>query len=244
MQTAMENGAKIEVGKMMKTGVPKKLALAIKQPFEFVQIPLFNSIGGYKSYVYPVILAMIIHQTLILGIGLLQGTRNEKKEKYCKKPKDIPFTLFTRTSGCILPYLLYGLVGFYIFPSLFSFPSYYSVVPLLILYVLMLYTTAFFAQAISYFFRIRETALLLLVPTSIVFIFLTGLIWPREAIPQVLNIISFFIPATCSIDGIIKLNQNGAGFVNIIYDYLWLAFLCIIYFVLAVRLTEKSDSKF
>ena len=70
-------------GLMMKAGIPKKQALALKQPFEFVQVPLFNSIGGYKSYVYPVILILIRHQTFVLGLGLMQGTRNEIKEKYC-----------------------------------------------------------------------------------------------------------------------------------------------------------------
>ncbi|MCQ2958049.1 MAG: ABC transporter permease [Candidatus Gastranaerophilales bacterium] len=243
-QTSIATGGKIEVAKMMKQGLKKKQALTVKQPFEFVQVPLFNPVGGYKSYVYPVILVMILHQTMILGLGLMQGTRNEKKKKYCKNAKDLPLTLFARSTFYVLLYLLYGLVAFFIFPELFVYPMHYNPVPLLGIYILMLYTVCFFAQTISYFFRIREAALLVMVVTSLVFIFIPGLIWPRESIPAFINIFSFFIPATCGIDGIIKINQNGAGFINIIYDYLWLMFLCLLYFGSAILLTKKSDDSF
>lgn len=244
LQTSIETGAKIEVAKMMKKSMPKKQAIAIKQPFEFVQVPLFNSIGGYKSYVYPVILILILHQTLVLGMGLVQGTRNEIKEKYCKDEKDIPVTLLARSTMYILLYLIYGFMAFLIFPSIFVYPMNYNIIPLFVMYLLMLYAAAFFAQTISYWFKIRESAILVLIVFSIIFIFIPGLIWPRESIPQLINIISFFIPATCGIDGIIKINQNGAGFMNVIYDYLWLMFLCVFYFCTAVFLTKRADKKF
>ena len=163
MQTAIETGAKIEIGKMMKSGIPKKQAMAIKQPFEFIQIPLYNSIGGYKSYVYPIILIMILHQTLLFGLGMLQGTRNENHEKYTEKPEDIPFTLFARSTMYVFLYLLYGAIAFLIFPTIFNYPMHYNIIPLFVIYTLMLYTVAFFAQTLSYCFRTRETVLLIMV---------------------------------------------------------------------------------
>ena len=244
LQAALENGARLEVGRMMKTGIPKKQAIAVKQPFEFISVPLFNPVGGYKSYVYPVILVMILHQTLIMGLGMLQGTRNQKKEKYTLDPKDIPFTLLARSTMYVLMYLFYGSVAFLIFPSLFVYPSHYNLIPLFLVYILFLYCVAFFAQTISYWFRMRESVLLIMVVTSLIFVFIPGLIWPRESIPEFINIISFLIPGTCGVDAIIKLNQNGASFINILYDYLWLMFLTIAYFISAVYLTKKSDSKF
>ena len=243
-QTAIEMGGKIEVFRMMKQGLHKKQALTVKQPFEFVQTPLFNPVGGYKSYVYPVILVLILHQTLILGLGMLQGTRNEKKEKYCKEEKDLPFTLFARSTFYVILYLLYGAIAFLIFPSLFVYPMHYNIIPMFVIYILMLYCVSFFAQTLSYWFRMRESALLIMVVTSLIFIFMIGLIWPRESIPFIINIISFFIPATCGIDGIIKINQNGATFINVIYDFLWLIFLTAFYFTTAILLTKKSDRNF
>jgi ABC-2 type transport system permease protein len=239
-QTAMETAARIEIAKLMKEGVPKQLAKCIKQPFQFIQTPMYNAIGGYKTYVYPVILILILHQTLLVGIGLIQGTANELKYKFCEKKENLPLTLFGKATTYVLLYLFYSIIIFLIYPALFTFPMSYNLIPLFILLVLLLYAAAFFAYTLSYFFRTRESSLLILVVTSLMFIFIPGLIWPRESIPQVINVFSFFIPATCGIDGIIKIDQMGANLSDIIYDILWLAFLCILYFNLSIKVLREK----
>ena len=240
VQTAINMGARIEVGKLMKSGVPKQLAMNIKQPFEFVQTPLYNAAGGYETYVYPSILVMILHQTLVVGLGLMQGTRNELKENYCKKEEDIPFTLFARCTTYVLLYLFYSLIIFLIFPAIFVYPMAYNIIPLFALLIPMYYAAAFFSHTISYFFKTRESALLILVVTSLIFIFLPGFIWPKESIPQWINILAEFIPATSGVDGIIKINQMGGTFWNIKYNFLWLIFLCIFYFILSCRIMKST----
>lgn len=244
MQTALETGAKVEIGRLVKMGVPKQTAISLKQPFQFVQIPLYNPAGGYETYVYPVILMLILHQTLIVALGMLQGTRNEKKIRYCKNDKEIPFTLFARTTFYVLLYFLYGAFIFLICPALCRYPMCYNVLPLFVLYGLMLYSAGFFGQVISYWFRIREASLMILVVTSLVFIFLPGLIWPKEAIPMVVNVISMFIPATPAIDGITKVNVQGATFYQVLPDFFCLLFLCILYFVLAIFVTKKLHKEY
>lgn len=244
MQTALETGAKVEIGRLVKMGVPKQTAISLKQPFQFVQIPLYNPAGGYETYVYPVILMLILHQTLIVALGMLQGTRNEKKIRYCKNDKEIPFTLFARTTFYVLLYFLYGAFIFLICPALCRYPMCYNVLPLFVLYGLMFYSAGFFGQVISYWFRIREASLMILVVTSLVFIFLPGLIWPKEAIPMVVNVISMFIPATPAIDGITKVNVQGATFYQVLPDFFCLLFLCVLYFVLAIFVTKKLHKEY
>ena len=240
LQTAMSMGAKIEIGKLMKSGVPKQLAMTLKQPFEFIQIPLYNAAGGYETYVYPSILVMILHQTLVIGLGLMQGTRNELKENYCKKEEDIPFTLFARCTTYVLLYLFYSLIIFLIFPAIFIYPMSYNIIPLFALLIPMYYSAAFFSHAISYFFKTRESALLILVVTSLIFIFLPGFIWPKEAMPTWINILAEFIPATSGVDGIIKINQMSGTFWNIRFNFIWLVFLCVFYFVLSCKIMKST----
>ncbi len=240
LQTAMSMGAKIEIGKLMKSGVPKQLAMTLKQPFEFIQIPLYNAAGGYETYVYPSILVMILHQTLVIGLGLMQGTRNELKENYCKKEEDIPFTLFARCTTYVLLYLFYSLIIFLIFPAIFIYPMSYNIIPLFALLIPMYYSAAFFSHSISYFFKTRESALLILVVTSLIFIFLPGFIWPKEAMPTWINILAEFIPATSGVDGIIKINQMSGTFWNIRFNFIWLVFLCVFYFVLSCKIMKST----
>ncbi|MBR1942571.1 ABC transporter permease [bacterium] len=243
VQTAMSLGAKIEIGKLMKSGMSKQMAISMKQSFEFVQIPLYNAAGGYETYVYPSILVMILHQTLIVGLGLMQGTRNELKERYCDKKEDVPLVLFARCTHYVLLYLFYSLIIFLVFPAVFVYPMAYNLLPLFALLIPMYYAAAFFAHSISYFFKTRESALLVLVVTSLVFIFLPGFIWPKESIPLWVNGLAEFIPATSGIDGIIKINQMNGTFWNVRYDFLWLIFLCILYFNLAVFSLKKAFNK-
>lgn len=247
IQVATTLGAKIEVGKLMKKGMPKQVAMTLKQPFEFVQIPLYNAAGGYETYVYPSILVMILHQTLVVGLGLMQGTKNEFREIYCKRKEDIPLTLFARCTTYVLLYLFYSLIIFLVLPAICVYPMAYNIIPLLLLLIPMYYGAAFFSNTISYFFKTRESALLILVVTSLIFIFLPGFIWPKEAMPQIVNIFAYFVPATCGVDGIIKINQMNGTFWNVRYDFLWLVFLCVFYFITANfairKLHLKIDNK-
>ena len=241
VQTAVSLGAKIEVGKLLKAGVPKQMAMALKQPFEFVQVPMYNPAGGYETYVYPVILILILHQTLVVGMGLMQGTKNELKEDYCKKEEDLPLVVFGRCTTYVLLYLFYSIIIFLFYPAIFVYPMSYNIFPLFLMLVLMYYSAGFFSNTISYFFKTRESALLILVVTSLIFIFVPGLIWPRESIPQFINVLALFIPATCSVDGIIKINQMNATLWDIRYDLFWVFFLCLMYFKLACVMIKKSS---
>lgn len=243
VQTAINYGAKIEVGKLLKKGMPKDVAMTVKQPFEFVQVSLYNPAGGYETYVYPVILILILHQTLVVGIGLMQGTRHELKENYCKKEEDIPITLFGRCTAYVLLYMFYSIFYFLIYPAICKYPMSYNLLPLILILIPMFYGAGLFSHTISYYFKKRESSLLILVVTSLIFIFLPGLIWPKEAIPQWLNIVAYFIPATCGVDGIIKVNQMNATFWNVKYDFLWLIFLCGLYFASSIYVIKKKFHK-
>ena len=139
VQTAVSLGARIEVGKLMKRGIPKQVAITLKQPFEFVQIPLYNAAGGYETYVYPSILVMILHQTLVIGLGLMQGTKNELREIYCKRKEDIPLTLFARCTTYVLLYLFYSSIIFLVLPAICVYPMAYNIIPLLLLLIPMFY---------------------------------------------------------------------------------------------------------
>lgn len=242
VSVATELGAKIEIGKLMKSGVPKQMAIALKQPFNFVATSMYNPAGGYATYVFPVVIILILHQTLLVGIGLMLGTKNEFKETYCEKG-DVAITIFGRSTAYVLLYLFYSLFYFMLYPQVIVYPMSYNIVPLFMILIPMFYSVAMLAHAISFIFKTRESSLLILVVTSLVFIFLPGLIWPRESIPQIINIIAMFLPATCGIDGIIKVNQMNATLWDVKFDILWLVFLCFLYYLLAMYVINKIREK-
>ena len=57
-----------------------------------------------------------------------------------------------------------------------------------------------------------------------------------------LNVISFFIPATKGVDGIIKLNQMNATFYQIFCDFCVIVFLAVLHYFLALKFACKCKS--
>ena len=241
-QTAVSLGGAIEVNSLMKQGVPKQMAMNLKQPFEFVSTPLYNPAGGYATYIYPVILILILHQTIVVGLGLLLGTMKEKHRDFCYHKQNRGFVLFARSTAYVLLYMFYSLFYYLLYPAIVNYPMSYNLLPLFIFLVPFYYATVFFAHFLSILYTTRESSLLIFVVSSLILIFLPGFIWPKEAIPMYLNVISFFIPATKGVDGIIKLNQMNATFYQIFGDFCVIVFLAVLYYFLALKFACKCKS--
>ncbi len=89
------------------------------------------------------------------------------------------------------------------------------------------------ALAVSTVFRHRETALQVLLFTSLPAVFLAGFSWPKEMIPDWLNSISLLLPSTAAIAGFLRINQMGAGLNDVATEWQILWCLVGLYFVLA-----------
>ncbi|MCQ2789644.1 MAG: ABC transporter permease [bacterium] len=255
---SLTTGATFEIGKMMKKGIKKDMAYAIKMPFEFVQIPLFNPIGSYQNYIYPMVIILILQQTLLIGAGLLGGTVREEmlgiyrrtKEcfvykkrssfnKFSKNPIEI---VLGKSLGYVLIYLFYSIIFFLIFPALFCYKmNYYNFGLTLILVIPFLFAVSFLAQALVFFYLNRENSLLMLVVTSLPMIFFPGFIWPKEAMSPLLIAFSSLIPSTNAIEGLIRVNIFGANLYQVKGNLLNILFLCVLYFVLGCIVINKLN---
>jgi len=63
---------------------------------------------------------------------------------------------------------------------------------------------------------------------------MAGFAWPREAIPDVALAFGRIFPADTAIDGLVRINQLGAGIWEVAHDWLGLWCLSLVYFTLAV----------
>lgn len=250
--TTASLAAKLEIGKFMKKGLSKKQAMSVKLPFEFVQVPLYNPAGSYQNYIYPLVLVLILQQTMLVGAGLLGGTRRELMRKsllteggnykFCEF-SDNPFEIVLgRSFAYISLYLFYSIFCFLVYPALFVYEMRYNIFLLYLLLIPFFFAVSFLAQALVYFYTERENSLLMLVVMSLPMIFLPGFVWPKEAIPLWLLAFSKIIPATSAMDGLIRVNQMGAGFSQVQGDFFTLIGLCVLYFYLAVIVIKKISN--
>lgn len=255
-----EMGAKLEIGTLMKKGITKDSAMSMVNPVEFVQNPLYNPIGSYQNYIYPLILIMILHQTMLIGVSMLNATLREKINGYKEKTPDggckfvklnkiTPYSdnpieiVLGKSCAYVLLYFVYALVFLLLFPAFIVYDMTYNIFPMLIILIPFLFATAFLGISLVYFCKQREVSFFIMIVSSVPLIFLPGFVWPKEAIPSALNILSKFIPFEAGADALVKINQMGASFYQVQYDFWILIGLCVLYFAGACLTIKKLQSE-
>ncbi len=77
----------------------------------------------------------------------------------------------------------------------------------------------------------RESVFVCWVITSVVFLFLSGLIWPRYDMAPVWKALSDICPSTWGVEGFIKMNTNGSTLAQVSHEYLMLWILAAAWWV-------------
>ncbi|MBQ9077132.1 MAG: ABC transporter permease [Muribaculaceae bacterium] len=203
---------------------------------------------GFASFVIPGILVLILQQSLILGITMLGGGVAERRRLYggrdplaVKAPAAITvmgkslcyFTLY-------IPLIIYILV---FIPRMFSLPHYGSVTDVLLFIVPLVFASIFMGMALQRFVRERESSMIMFVFTSVIFLFLSGLTWPRYAMSPLWLWVGDAIPSTWGIEGFVRINSNGAALRQSVQPYLALWFLAIAYFILATASKWMEENR-
>ena len=205
------------------------------KPLEFEEVPVFNPTGGYGSFLIPGVLILIIQQTMLLGIGLAAGTARESNRYHDLVPVSRHYNgIFRIVLGKSMAYfMIYAVIAAYltiIVPRIFGFTSLLSGAPLLALMVPYILSCIFFGMMLSCLVRYRENVILLVVFTSLPFLFLSGISWPQSSIPGAWRSIATLLPSTFGVRGFIRINGMGATLSDIRLEYQALWVLTIVYF--------------
>jgi ABC-2 type transport system permease protein len=213
-----------------------KIHIQTEKPVLYQSVAYFNPQNGFASFLLPGILILVIQQTLLLGIGLLCGTARENNRGRLIPERDMFTGILRIVSGRCLAYLtFYVFVCFWaliIVPYLFRIPQLADFGMLLLFTLPYLLACIFFAMTIASFIRGRETPMMLLLFTSLIFLFLSGISWPQSAIPVFWKYCSYLIPSTFGIQGFIKLNSMGANLWEVAFEYRMLWIHTAFYFVI------------
>ncbi len=235
--------AEVKILRMTMSG--QALALAAEQysAVRLNTLPVFNPTMGYVNYVIPAVFILILHQTLIMGAGILGGGQNEQ---YLLEGKGYwlevaPWKLLlVRT---VLFVAIYWLLCMYYFGFSFSFyniPHLADFSDLNILILPFLLATTFLGISLGLILPRRELATLLVLLSSMPLIFASGFIWPISAIPAPITAVIQFIPVIPAIKAFIVLNQMGAEFSSIIRLWLQLWLCAALYGCIAWLLIRRQ----
>lgn len=208
------------------------------KPLDFEEVALFNPQGGYGSFVLPAVLVLILQQTLLLGIGMSMGSAHERKGfRSLYPPSDHPIGVFRLISGKTLCYLMiYAVMATYLLcavPRFFHFIQLANPMDLACMALPYILACIFFSMTLSVFTHYRENVMLLVVFTSLPFLFLSGLSWPQSSIPTIWQVVSWIVPSTFAIRAYVRMNSMGACLNDCSVEYLALWAQVVVYFVTA-----------
>lgn len=217
---------------LMAKGTSYQAADAAINSLTINSVPVFNQSLGYLGYIIPAVFLLVLHQTLIIGAGIL-GAGQWRQQGYWTNVSPLVFvcgriTVFT---------LLYSVFSSFYFGwcfYLYGIEVKSNIIECLLLLLPFLLATAALGVAFSTFFNRRDLPTQVILLISMPILFVSGFVWPLELIPSPLIWISQFIPAIPAILASIKLNQMGADWSVIFLSWLQLWGLFIIFCGFAV----------
>jgi ABC-2 type transport system permease protein len=227
----------LAAGGARSDGSLAKAALASTSPADILLQPIFNPVGGYASYIVPAAFLLIMQQTVLMGSAMLT-----RPALAAASTRVLPTVLGRALAHLLLatpPLLLYLIV----LPRIYGLPALGQPGQLLVLATPFILATSLLGQAVGARFRSAEAAVLLFIALSIPLLFLVGFAWPREAMPESVLAAASIFPSEFAIDGLVRLNQTGAGLHELGRQWGGLWCLTAVYFVLAVvsaRLQRRS----
>lgn len=236
-------GTKVRQGTVDMLGLPAEGMN--KMPVDSEAIMLGDPTQGFASFIIPGILILILQQSMVLGVTMLAGGSKERRRRFGGiDPESVNAGPLTTIWGKTLCYvILYIPVCVYVLdivPLMFNLPHIGDIRQMMLFVVPMLFASAFFGQTLSVFVTERESSMLVIVFTSVVFLFLSGLTWPRYAMNDLWLWIGDAIPATWGVEGFIRMNSNGSPLWEESHPYTMLWVLAAIYMTTAYFITRYT----
>ena len=230
--------AGIYIKKEMAKGVSFDKAQQNYTPIQAISTSLFNTTSGYATYLIPMLTALIVQLVLLMGIGILSGSRRETVTTHTNFPRlllkggTIPVllakaSLYTAIFMIIIP-IQVGIVY-----TLFAIPVRSSLLSIYLFLIPYVFSVVFLGITISSLFKRREDSIVFLVLLSIPSLMLSGLSFPMEGFSVFYQLISTTIPSTPGINGFVRLTQVDASFTEVLNEWNHLWVLTGVYFVFA-----------
>ncbi len=232
---------RIQIDRYEAMNISGEMSWSLVQAVPFSTVTLFNPTGGYGTFLIPSILVLIVFQTLFFGINMLQGTaREENKEVFIlpgrRRRASVFRLLIGRGAAYFVIYMAIASFGLLLIPVLFDLPHLAMVGDVLRFMVPFLLSTIYFSIFFASFQRERETGMVTMLFSSLIFFFISGVSWPWESMNPFWKALGYLLPSTWGMHGYLHLQSMGAMLETTSREYNMLWLLAAGYFLACVLL--------
>ena len=202
-------------------------------PIENVSMGNINN--GFDTFIMPGVIVLILHQCIVLAIGMAGGAKRESTRLVGYNPVALSgstLVAMLAQSACYLTILILPVIYmFHYIPLMFSFPmcgNFFQEMMFLLPMMLACCGMGFVFQAIVVE---REAVFVSWVITSLVFLLLSGLIWPRYDMYGFWRWVGSLLPSTWAVEGYVRMETNGARLYQVYNDYINLWILAAVWWM-------------
>lgn len=242
----LQLGSQIQFETLASLGA---LGPSLPETVESAYFPLGNPEQGFATFLLPGILVLIVQQTVVLAVCMAGGASYERRRRFGGiDPLDCPGTgSVSRMLGKAVAYIML-YVGplvyiVYFVPMIFKYPQTGSLIDILLLCVPYMLAVVFFGMTLQMLVRERESSFLVIVFTSLIFLFLSGIPWPLYDMSPFYQLISACCPSTWAMQAFVRINANGATLDNVSHEYTMLWVCAAVYFLIALAADRLSHTR-
>lgn len=222
---------------LMSTGYNSKEAATLVEPVKADVRAMFNRMETYGDYLIPGILALILHQTLLLGLS--ENIARERQNNLISEYKNASgnnslVALLGKTAFYFLAYFSYSVLFFTLAFSIFKINLAGSLVLLLVITSLLILSAIFLSILFSSFFNRKFVVIIVMAFTSYPLFFISGYVFPSYALPVPLQYLAKTFTISPYLKAYIRLTQFGAGFGNIQGEIIHICIITAVLFALAL----------
>lgn len=226
----MEMGSEL-MSKDINLVAPLAETIAVEDPLPMNYIPMGNIRSGFDSFIMPGVLILILHQCIVLAIGMAGGARRESQRLVGYNPHNNMKSVAGTMLGQILCYITILVIPIifliHYVPLMFRFPMAGSLAEEMVYLFPMIIGAFGIGYVFQAFVTERESVFVSWVVTSVVLLLLSGLIWPHYDMTPIWRYLSGILPSTWGVTGFIKISSNGATISQISgeFESLWIVSL-------------------
>lgn len=206
--------AGIEIKKLQSLGAGTS-AMALRSPISFILKNLYSPVGAYRNYLVPAVFVALVHQIMIIIIGLRCGTLYERKKRY--PPHFKPYQIWLGNMCVYLTFALgYFIYLFLLIYNLYGFSGGTQILQWFLFYLIFSVATIGLGLTLGNFFMERETSVMFVAVSSIPLLFMSGIIWPVWKMPVFIQIFRLCVPLTYGIKGMTQIFIMGASLKDVL----------------------------
>lgn len=236
----LAKGAQVQQENLSRMGLEEQQVKTISKPIESKIEMLYNPYNGYATALMPAVFVVILQQVLLLGIGMVMGTRYEFGRW---KELSQYSTLSIILTKALVYVLMYIPLMIYVFGAVykyFGYPMRENFWELAAFMTPYLLSVIFLGFTLGGLVKRRESTVLYYAVFSLFFIMISGISWSEQGMPSWIYGLGQVVPSSAAINGFVRMRSCGASLMEVSPEWLTLWILTVVFFATAMISVSKA----